>query len=104
MRTLKILKGLINQNELALTDILREYDIDSSSSVAKKLLESRVFDPTLKGKIRFPELFDVSPTRSAEREASEPEAARNETATVREISDRKASRESAIISHTELLR
>ncbi|KUM56499.1 hypothetical protein ACN42_g10714 [Penicillium freii] len=102
VRKLKIVKGLIKQNELALTDILREYDIDSTSSVAKKLLESRVFDSTLKAKIRFPELFDVSPTRSAEREASEAEAARDEAGTVREISDREASKDSAIISHTEL--
>ncbi|OQE07897.1 hypothetical protein PENFLA_c148G08991 [Penicillium flavigenum] len=70
---------------------------DPDESVAKKLLESRVFDSTLKAKIRFPELFDVSPTRCAEREASEAEAARDEAGTVREISDREA-----IISHTEL--
>ncbi|CAG8263039.1 unnamed protein product [Penicillium salamii] len=96
------MRGSIKQNEPALTEILREYDIDNSSSVAKKLLESRFFDPTLKGKIQFPELFDVLPTQSAEREASKPEAVRDEASTVREISDRKASRDSAIISHTGL--
>jgi hypothetical protein len=95
VRRLKIVKECIKQNELALTDILREYDIDSTRSVAKKLLGNRVFDSTLKAKIRFPESFDVSPTRNAEREASEAEAARDEAGTVREISDRDASKDSA---------
>jgi hypothetical protein len=102
VRKLKTVKGIIRQNELALTDILREYDIDRTSSVAKKLLESKVFDSTLKAKIRFPELFDVSPTQSAEREASEAEAAREEANTVREISDSEASKDTAISSHTEV--
>ncbi|KAJ5472086.1 hypothetical protein N7539_008655 [Penicillium diatomitis] len=102
VRKFKTVKGLIRQNELSLTDILREYDIDRTSSVAKKLLESQVFDSTLKAKIRFPELFDVSPTQSAEREASEAEAAREEANTVREISDCEASKDTAISSLTEV--
>lgn len=102
VRKLKAVKGLIKQNKLALADILREYDIDRTSSVAKKLLKSQVFDSTLKAKIRFPELFDVSLTQSAVREASEAEAARDEANTVREISDREATKDTVIISHTEL--
>lgn len=88
----------MRQNKLALTDILREYNIDRTSNVAKKLLESQVFDSTLKAKIRFPELFDVSPTQSAEREASEAEAARDEANTVKEISEREASKDTVIVS------
>ncbi|KAJ9215062.1 hypothetical protein DTO166G4_3319 [Paecilomyces variotii] len=102
VRKLKTVKGLIRQNELALTDILREYDINRTSTVAKKLLESEVFDSTLKARIRFPELFDLSPTQSAEREASEAEAARDEANTVREISDREASKDTVVTSHTEV--
>jgi hypothetical protein len=102
VRKLKTVKGLIRQNEIALTDILREHDINSTSTVAKKLLESEVFDSTLKARIRFPELFDVSPTQSAEREASEAEAARDEANTVREISDREASTETAITPRTKV--
>ncbi|KAJ6101903.1 hypothetical protein N7486_004330 [Penicillium sp. IBT 16267x] len=82
VRKLKTVKGLIEQNKIALADILREYNIERTSNVAKKLLENRVFDSTLKAKIPFPELFDVSPTQSAEREASEAEAARYEANTV----------------------
>ncbi|OQD96418.1 hypothetical protein PENSOL_c016G02869 [Penicillium solitum] len=102
VRKLKTVKGLIKQNEPALADILREYDIKRTSNVAKKLLESELFDSTLKAKIRFPELFDVSPTQSAEREASEAVAAKDEANTVREISDKDASKETAVISPTEL--
>jgi hypothetical protein len=102
VRKLKTVKGLIRQNELSLTDVLREYDVDRTSSVAKKLLESQVFDSTLEAKIRFPELFDVSPTQSAEREASEAEAAKEEANTVREISANEASKDMEIISHTEV--
>jgi hypothetical protein len=107
VRKLKTVKGLIRQHEIALTDILREYDINRTSTVAKKLLESEVFDSTLKARIRFPELFEVSPTQSAEREVSEAQAARDEANTVREISDREASeaqavRDEANIPHTEI--
>jgi hypothetical protein len=98
VRKLKTVKGLIEQNKIALADILREYNVDRTSNVAKKLLENRVFDSTLKAKIRFPELFDVSPTQSAEREASEAEAARDEANTVQKISQRETTGEDEIIS------
>jgi hypothetical protein len=48
-------------------------------------LKNKIFESTLKAKMRFPELFDVSPTQSADREASEAEAARDEASVVREI-------------------
>ena len=102
VRKLKAVKGLIKQNKVALTDILREYDIDRTSAVAKKLLKSQVFDSTLNARNRFPELFDVSPTLSAEREASEKEAARDEANTVREISNREVSKDITVTSHTEV--
>lgn len=102
VRKLKTVKGLIKQNKTALADILREYDINRMSNVAKKLLESEVFDSTLKAKIRFPELFDVSPAQSAEREASEAVAAKDEAITVRGIYDKDASKETTVISPTEL--
>lgn len=98
VRRLKAVKGLIEQNKIALADILREYNVERTSNVAKKLLENQVFDSTLKAKIRFPELFDVSPTQSAEREASEAEAARDEANTVQKISQRETTGENEIIS------
>lgn len=95
------MKNLIQENERALTDILRQYNIDRTCDVAKKLLEDKVFGSTNRAKTRFPELFDVSPTQSAEREASEAEAARDEANAVREVSERDASRDVAIISQAQ---
>lgn len=102
IRKPKSVKNLIQQNKPALTDILREYNIDRTCKVAKKLLEDQVFGSTYKAKSRFPELFDVSPTQSAEREASEAEAARDEANAIREISEREASREVITLSQAQL--
>ena len=79
--------SLLQQNKPALTDILREHNIDRTCNVARKLLEDQVFHSTLRAKIRFPELFDVSPAQSAGREVSEAAAARDEANAVTEISE-----------------
>ncbi|OQE09875.1 hypothetical protein PENVUL_c005G09875 [Penicillium vulpinum] len=75
---------------------LEEYDIEGLSSVVKKLLEAQVFESTLKAKIRFPELFDVSPAQSAERETSEAEAARDEANSIKEISEKEFTPSNAV--------
>jgi hypothetical protein len=41
------------------------------AQVAKGLVEEQIFESTLKAKMRSPELVDVSPPQSADREASE---------------------------------
>ncbi|KAL2840026.1 hypothetical protein BJX68DRAFT_258678 [Aspergillus pseudodeflectus] len=71
--------SLLQQNKPTLTDIPREHNIDRTYPIF--------------------ELFDVSPAQSAEREASEAEAAREEARAVREISERETSGEVAIQSH-----
>lgn len=53
-------------------------------NTARVLLTEQIFESTLKAKIRFPEVFDESPTQSAEREASEAEAARNEANAIKD--------------------
>lgn len=71
------------------------------SNVAKRLLESQVFGFILKAKIRFPELFDVSPAQSAERDASEAKAARDEANTVKWISEKETAAELAVKSSVD---
>lgn len=93
VRKPKAIRSLIQENRPSLADILREHNIDRTIKVVKRLLEDQVFDDTLKAKIRFPELFDVSSTQSAEREASEAEAARGEASAIREISEREVYRD-----------
>ena len=78
MRTTKAIRNLIGKNEDHLKDLLREHALDDVCSVVKPLLEQRIFESTLRAKIRFPEVFEVSPGQSAERAASEAEAARSE--------------------------
>lgn len=101
IRKRKTVKSLIQQNQPALSDILQQYNIDRTCNVVKRLLEDEVFHSTLRAKIRFPEMFDVSPAQSAEREASEVEAARDEENAVREIWKRESSGKATAQSQTQ---
>jgi hypothetical protein len=69
---------LKRQHAADIGSLIREHCIDNVCNVAKTLLEQQIFESTLKAKIRFPEVFEVSPAQSAERSASEAEAARTE--------------------------
>lgn len=69
---------LKNQNQLDVADLIKAHDIDIVCNTARTLLTEKIFQSTREAKIRFPEVFDVSPAQSAAREASEVEAARNE--------------------------
>jgi hypothetical protein len=80
LRVLKKVQQRINTNA-SRDDVRRlidEFQLDNVAHVAKTLLEAEVFESTLKAKIRFPEVFDVSPEQSAEREESEKAALRTE--------------------------
>jgi hypothetical protein len=101
VRKRKQVMSLIQRNQPALTDILREYNIDRTCNDAKRLLDDEIFHSNLRAKIRFPELFDVSPAQSAEREASEAEAARDEANTLREITEKEGSKDIIIQSQTQ---
>ncbi|KAK5011505.1 hypothetical protein LTR28_001222 [Elasticomyces elasticus] len=59
-------------------DLVQEHNLDNVCNAAKVLLEEQIFQSTLKAKVRFPEVFEVSPAQSAERTASEAEAAKTE--------------------------
>lgn len=97
VRKLKVIRSLIQENEPSLPGLLRDHNINRTTIIAKKLLEDQVFGDTVKAKIRFPELFDISPTQSAEREVSEAEAARGEANAAKEISEREVSKDIDIV-------
>jgi hypothetical protein len=65
--------------------LVQAHNVDNLANSVKLLLEGGVFESTLRAKIRFPEMFDVSPAQSAERAASEAEAAQIEAETIRDI-------------------
>lgn len=80
---LKLIRG--SQSQGCVESLVREHNIDKVCNVARTLLTEEVFGSTLKAKIRFPEVFDVSPAQSAEREASEEDAARDEASTIKNV-------------------
>lgn len=102
VRKRKQVMNLIKRNQPVLTDILREYNIDRTCNVVQRLLRDQVFQSSVRAKIRFPELFNVSPAQSADREASEAEAARDEANAVRKISEREISKDSRLDSQAQL--
>ena len=68
-------------------DLIEAHNIDNVCNAAKTLLEQQIFESTLKAKIRFPEVFEVSPAQSAERAASEQEAARTEADAIQIVAE-----------------
>lgn len=70
--------------------------------VVKVLLEHQSFELTLKAKIRFPAVFDVSPTQSADQEASEAKAARDEADAVRKITENAVGSSDCIKPHAKI--
>lgn len=74
------------QNNIDVRDLIQQHNIENVCSVTKTLLEQQIFESTLKAKIRFPEVFEISPAQSAERSASEAEAARLEADAIKSAS------------------
>ena len=80
VRKPKKIRELIQKQQQSrdVRDLVQAHNLDNVCNVAKVLLDQQIFESTLKAKIRFPEVFEVSPAQSAERSASEEEAARTE--------------------------
>lgn len=80
VRQNKVIRKLVKEHKEQedVADLVREHNFEVICNSARTLLCDEIFASTLKAKIRFPELFDLSPTQSAEREVSEAEAAKNE--------------------------
>ncbi|OQN95444.1 hypothetical protein B0A48_18552 [Cryoendolithus antarcticus] len=68
-----------------LTALIQEYNTEMVTNVAMKLLNEGVYQSTLQAKLRFPQLFEISPAQSAKREASEAEAAKNEAESINSV-------------------
>lgn len=87
IRRLSPIRKLIqkNQKQPDIANLTRAYDLETICSTVRTLLTEEIFTSTLRAKIRFPEVFDVSPAQTAEREASEAEAARHETTAIQDM-------------------
>jgi hypothetical protein len=75
------------QNHAGIQHLIQEYGIDGLCQTAKALFRDQIFESTLKAKVRFPEVFEVSPGQTAERTMSEQEAARHEDAAIQNVTD-----------------
>lgn len=80
-----------HQDHVDIRGLIQAHNIDNVCKTAKILLEQQIFESTLKAKIRFPEVFEVSPAQSAEREASEAEAAKTEAGAIRDAAEGRQS-------------
>ncbi len=87
VRNLKPIRKLItnHKSQLEIRNLIEEYNLEILCNVAKTLLEQQIFESTLKAKIQFPEVFEVSPSQSAERAISEKEAVRSEQVAIESV-------------------
>ena len=91
LRTAKKIQKLIQKHldngDGEVCALVAEHNIDNVCNTAKALLQNEIFASTRKAKIRFPEVFEVSPAQSAERVASEAEAARSDADVIRDAAE-----------------
>lgn len=73
-----------HQEEPQVAQLLEQYSAPIIYDKLRTLLGDQVFESTLKAKEEFPELFEVSRARSAERAISEAEAAADHAKAVEE--------------------
>lgn len=76
-----------NQNNDDVQPLIQEHNIANVEKTAEALLREGIFASTLRAKIKFPEVFDVSSVQSAERAASEVEVAQSETDTIKQAAE-----------------
>lgn len=90
LRTAKKIRKLIQKHldrDAEVRALVAEHNIDNVCNTTKALLQDEIFASTLRAKIRFPEVFEVSPAQSAERVASEAEAARSDADAIRDAAE-----------------
>ncbi|KAH9204179.1 hypothetical protein DL95DRAFT_418454 [Leptodontidium sp. 2 PMI_412] len=83
----KLIQKQLDDGDAEVHALVAEHNIDNVYNTAKALLQDEIFASTLKAKIRFPEVFEVSPAQSAERVASEAEAARSDADTISDAAE-----------------
>src|SRR6266536_4951135 len=99
----KLIQKHLDNGDAEVRALVAEHNIDNVCNTAKALLQNEIFASTLRAKIRFPEVFEVSPAQSAERVASEAEAARSDADAIRDAAEgRQGSWASAQVNELEL--
>jgi hypothetical protein len=83
----KLIQKHLDNGDAEVRALVAEHNIDNVCNTAKALLQDEIFESTLRAKIRFPEVFEVSPAQSAVRVASEAEAARSDADAIRDAAE-----------------
>lgn len=86
IRNLAAIKRLVRKHEEQpqVAQLLEEYSAPVIYKNLQRLLVGQIFESTVKAKMEFPELFEVSPAQSADRSISEAEAAAGHAKAVEE--------------------
>lgn len=75
---------MLSQHKASIKTLTQEFTLDAIAAVAKQLLDDNVFGSQSRARLRFPELFETSKTREAERKASEANVAKFEAEAIHE--------------------
>lgn len=90
IRKPKLIREAVDKNAACLKPLFKDFAIHVVADILKILLDNRIFESDIQAKAEFPELFDASPVREVERNASEVTAARNtEEALGKAVADEK---------------
>ena len=105
MRKLTAIRKVIQKErrQSEVESLVSAHGLETICTTTRSLLLEGIFKSTMRAKIRFPEVFDVSPTQSAEREASEAEAVRCEATAISQFAPEGLVRDqSAVQIHRDL--
>lgn len=94
LRRSKKVRELVSTHRRSLQPLIQEFTAEKVVNIIKNLLEKEIFQSDVKAKIEFPELFRSSPTRDAQRAASENDAARSAAEALEEVASREGAKES----------
>lgn len=85
VRKAKKISQLLQKHKASIEILTREFTLPAIAAIAKELLEEHIFESLPRARLRYPELFQPSETREAERAASEAEVLRIEAEGAQDI-------------------
>ena len=85
VRRRKVVIRLLEQHQASIKMLTKKFTLPAIAAVAQELLEELLFESLPRAKLRFPELFQTSEMKEAERAASEAEVVRIEAEAAQDI-------------------
>ncbi|KAL8901596.1 MAG: hypothetical protein Q9207_005123 [Kuettlingeria erythrocarpa] len=85
VRKAKKISQLLEKHKASIKILTKEFILQDIATVAKELLDAKIFESLPRAKLRYPELFQPSETHGAERPASEAEVIKIEAEAVQDV-------------------